>query len=340
LRKAYSKTAAHEKKGIIEMSGLYRKCTLCPRNCGINRDAGERGFCGETAELRIAAASIHRGEEPPVTGSGGSGTIFVTGCNLGCIFCQNYQISQQAMGRSVSAGEFAQICLALQKRGAENINIVTGSHAIPAIVSGLDAAKAAGLYIPVLWNSSAYESLEALELLSRISTGRDRVDVYLPDLKTLDSSLAARFFNAPDYPETAAAAIKKMIAMRPLCYNDTGTALVSGVIIRHLVLPGFLESTRAALRWFAENARGRALLSLMTQYTPLGAGPERYVNQADHNTVLGWLEEFGLDDGFYQELVTGDGWLPDFNKTNPFPAANGTAALSEPVWHWSGNILL
>jgi putative pyruvate formate lyase activating enzyme len=322
-----------------------KECSLCPRNCQIDRDAGERGYCGETAELRLAAASIHRGEEPPVTGTGGSGTIFVSGCNLGCVFCQNYQISQQGMGRSVSAAEFAEICLALQKRGAENINIVTGSHAVPAIAEGLDAAMAAGLRIPVLWNSSAYESLEALEILSRHGTGSrrdtggERVDVYLPDLKTLDSGLATRFFNAPDYPETASTAIKKMIAMRPLCYNDTGTVLVSGVIIRHLVLPGFLESTHAVLRWFAENARGKALLSLMTQYTPLGAGPDRFVDQADHDTVLGWLDTFGIEDGFYQELVTGDGWLPDFNRTNPFPAADGAVPLSDPVWHWHNGLM-
>jgi putative pyruvate formate lyase activating enzyme len=292
----------------------------------------ERGFCGETAELRLAAASIHRGEEPPVTGVGGSGTIFVSGCNLGCVFCQNYQISQQGMGRAVSTAEFAEICLVLQKRGAENINIVTGSHAVPAIAEGLDAARAAGLHIPVLWNSSAYESLEALELLNR-------VDVYLPDLKTLDSGLAARFFNAPDYPAAASAAIKKMMEMRPLRYNDTGTVLVSGVIIRHLVLPGFLRSTQAVLRWFTENAREKALLSLMTQYTPLGAGPPEYVNQTDHDTVLGWLEEFGIEDGFYQELVTGDGWLPDFKRTNPFPAADDGVPLSEPVWHWREGLL-
>jgi putative pyruvate formate lyase activating enzyme len=183
-------------------------CKLCPRRCGVNRGAGGRnGFCGESAELRLACASIHYGEEPPVTGSGGSGTIFVSGCNLGCVFCQNFQISRAApLGRAVTAEEFAGICLALQERGAENINIVTGSHAVPAIAEGIRAAKDR-LSIPVLWNSSAYELPETLELLAGL------VEAFLPDMKTLDSALAARYFHAPDYPETARAAILKMIDM-------------------------------------------------------------------------------------------------------------------------------
>jgi len=234
------------------------------------------------------------------------------------------------MGRVVTKTEFAEICLALCDKGAENINIVTGSHTIPAIVEGLTAARDAGLSIPVLWNSSAYESVHALELL------KDHVDIYLPDIKTLDSALASRFFNAPDYPQTAAAAILKMIDMAALRY---GQNVYGKVIIRHLILPGYLESTRSALRWFAENAMGRALLSLMTQYTPIRAGgreelakkaPARYLKKEEYETVLGWLEEFGIEDGFCQELVTGSDWLPDFTRINPF-----SSKLSVPVWHWS-----
>jgi putative pyruvate formate lyase activating enzyme len=241
------------------------------------------------------------------------------------------------MGAAVSGEEFARICLALADRGAENINIVTGSHGIPAIVSGIREARSRGLSLPVLWNSSAYESPAALSLLE------DTVDIYLPDLKTLDGGVASRFFNAPDYPEHAEKAIRRMIETRgELRYAagrgrafGEGRVLVSGVIIRHLVLPDYLESTREVLRWFGENGRGRALFSLMTQYTPVKTGPgnagapDRFIRGAEYEKVLRWLEEFEIEDGFYQELVCDSDWLPDFERENPF-----SSELSLPVWHW------
>jgi putative pyruvate formate lyase activating enzyme len=305
----------------MDMSGLYKNCRLCPRVCGVDRLSGISGYCGESAQLRLAFAGLHRGEEPPLSGEGGSGTVFVSGCNLGCSLCQNWQISTghagERMGRAVDTDEFVSICLALQDRGAENINIVTGSHAAPAIAQGLNAAKTAGLSIPVLWNSSAYENPETLELLNGL------VDTYLPDLKTLDGDLATQFFNAPDYPQTALQAILWMLRQN------------RRVIIRHLILPGYLESTRTVLRWFADNAQGVAALSLMTQYTPIIGirdqhhAPGRFVNQQEYDTVLGWLDEFGIEDGFCQELVTGSDWLPDFRRSNPF-----SSDLSVAVWHW------
>jgi putative pyruvate formate lyase activating enzyme len=222
------------------------------------------------------------------------------------------------MGRALSTGEFAAICLRLQELGAENINIVTGSHAVPAIVAGLECARSQGMRIPVLWNSSGYDG--DLSLLEGV------IDGYLPDLKTLDPGLAAKFFNAPDYPEHAVAAILRMLELKGSRKN--------AVIIRHLVLPGHLEATREALRWFAEHCQGRALLSVMTQYTPLGAGaPQHYVNEREYDAVLAMLEEFGIEDGFYQELNPGDDWLPDFTRYNPF-----SSELSVPVWHWSREV--
>jgi len=357
----------------------YQSCCLCPRRCGVDRLHAKAGYCGESAALRLACASIHRGEEPPLSGTGGSGTIFVSACNLGCVFCQNWQISTgggsdrqtlDRMGAAVDNDLFARICLALQERGAENINIVTGSHAVPAIVEGIAAARSQPppqssptaqslsaakmeerLCIPVLWNSSAYELPETVELLT------DTVDVFLPDMKTLDAAIAARYFNAPDYPEFAAAAIKKMIDLKPLRFEERkeGPArLVSGVMIRHLVLPGHLEASRDVLRWFADQcmANRSALLSLMFQYTPPGFGargprintdyhgweydpwtkkevPRRYITRAEYETVLGWLGEFGIEDGYCQELVPGNDWLPDFERDNPFPQN-----MAVPVWHW------
>ena len=310
----------------------YRNCLLCPRRCGVNRDDNFRGYCGETSALRLAYAGIHWGEEPPIVGTGGSGTIFITGCNLGCAFCQNFQISQKGMGRVVDSGEFAEICLALEEKGAENINLVTGSHAAPALSLGIEAARKRGLVIPVLWNSSGYDGAEALEIL------KDLVDVYLPDLKTLDSKIAARFFNAPDYPEHAVAAILKMMENRKLRFHSE--TMVSGVMVRHLVIPGYQEATRQVLRWFSENCCGneKALLSLMTQYTPVQVPdvkseiPGAYVSDDEYQTVLSMLTEFGIDDGYCQELVTGSEWLPDFTRRNPF-----SSELSLPVWHWEGS---
>jgi putative pyruvate formate lyase activating enzyme len=297
-----------------------------------------------------------------LSGEGGSGTVFVSGCNLRCALCQNWQISGgtegtagtagECLGRTVSTGEFAEICLALQNKGAENVNIVTGSHAVPALVEGLNAAKAQGLGIPVVWNSSGYENPETLGLLDGL------VDIWLPDLKTLDTTLATRLFNAPNYPGAAVSAILRMLGNRP-----------GKVIIRHLILPGYLESTRAVLRWFADNAAGNgAVLSLMSQYTPVGIRdqgsgiggsnsdnsiasvsypdnsnnnpqslvpspqsliPGRFLNRHEYDTVLGWLGEFGIEDGFCQDYVTGSDWLPDFTRANPF-----SSGLSVPVWHW------
>jgi putative pyruvate formate lyase activating enzyme len=266
------------------------------------------------------------------------------------------------MGRSVSGEEFAAVTLALKGAGAENINIVTGSHAVPAIAFALDRARERGLDIPVLWNSSAYESEASLNLL------QDRVDVYLPDLKTLDSRLGERFFRAPDYPEYARAAILRMLDFQgeltwkdPVPRPPSGSSpdnagarsfrgpaaqvLAKGVIIRHLIIPGCLESTRDVIEWFSRHARGRALLSLMTQYTPRPAspdsggtprdtGPQRRLIREEYTQVMDWLAEFGIDEGFYQEPVTGRDWLPDFNRTNPF-----SSRLSRPVWHWKDPVL-
>lgn len=320
------------------MEPFYESCTQCPKKCGTARNAGIPGFCGEPAEIRLAWAGLHFGEEPPVTGSGGSGTLFVTGCNLGCSFCQNYQISNDGMGTAVSPEEFAEICLALASSGAENINIVTGSHAIPGIAAGLEEATLQGLSIPVLWNSSAYETPEALSLLDGL------VQVWLPDLKTLNPLLARSVFRAEDYPAVAKKAVRWMANHSPLSIEQTGSTsypngkIVSGVIIRHLALPGKLADTELVLRWFAEHLQGKALLSLMTQYTPvsksahaaaLDAFPDRVLDRTEYNTLVSLLDELGIDDGFYQELVQDTEWLPDFERIQPF-----TSVLAKPVWHW------
>jgi putative pyruvate formate lyase activating enzyme len=235
------------------------------------------------------------------------------------------------MGKTVSPEEFARICLALQEQGAENINIVTGSHGIPAIAQGLVWARSLGLQIPILWNSSGYESLEALALLE------DLIDVYLPDLKTLDKTIGKRFFNAPDYPAHAQAVILRMLETRRLSFKSVRgkPLLVSGVVVRHLALPDCLESTKKALQWFAEHCQDKALFSLMTQYTPVGPSSlTRSIDEGEYEHMTRWLEEFDSIDGFYQELVPDTSWLPDFTRINPF-----SSELSKPVWHWKTNFV-
>jgi len=275
----------------------YKNCLLCPRNCGVERLADlqrgfrqKKGYCGESAQLRIASADLHFGEEKPITGRGGSGTIFISGCSLGCIFCQNHDISQgnPSFGKVISISDFADICLKLELKGAENINIVTGSHAVPTIIEGIKTAKKMGLQLPVIWNSSAYEKTETLDLL------KGYIDIFLPDLKTLDSLIAHKLFNAPDYPEIAAAAILKM------------TEMCERVIIRHLILPGLLESTRSVLHWISQNVKDRVTLSLMNQYYPAGKNPyvkdmpKRRLTKDEYDTSICWLKEFGIEDVLVQ----------------------------------------
>ena len=246
------------------MNEFYENCSLCPRNCGVNRLREERGYCGESARMKVAWAGLHFGEEPPLIGKGGSGTIFFTGCTLKCDSCQNCQLSRQGLGREISSGELEQLMLRVQEGGAENINLVTATHFAPTIVESVAAARNQGLSIPVVWNSSGYEKLSTLQLL------KGTVDVYLPDCKTLDSSLSRPLLGAANYPEVVQPALQRMIEDKPLTVAEGH--LRQGVIVRHLVLPGLLEQSREVLRWFARHLKDRALLSLMFQYTPTPIG--------------------------------------------------------------------
>ena len=324
---------------------FYKSCFLCPRRCNANRNIGKTGFCAETSELRLAWAGLHFGEEPFITAAGGSGTIFVSGCNLKCAFCQNYQISQNGMGAPVDSNTFIKICLALQDAGAENINIVTGSHAVGTLAPYLRFAKSAGLQIPVCWNCSAYESIEALTLLS------DVVDIWLPDLKTLNPLMSEAVFAAKDYPQVAKQAIRWMTEHTKTefvpVFDKQGQKLnkmLSGVIVRHLALPGRIEDTALVLQWFKKHADTKAFLSLMSQYTPvpfsseemkkrqnsLNAFQNRFIEQNEFDKLQEMLESYEIENGFYQELVQDTEWLPDFSLVQPF-----SSELARPVWHWS-----
>lgn len=327
------------------MEQFYSACNQCPRNCGVKRNDGKKGFCGEDMTCKAAVACLHFGEEPLITVFGGSGTIFLSGCTLHCSFCQNYQISQEGMGAPVSEDEFVKMCLLLQEKGAENINLVTGSHHIPLLAKFIKAAKNAGTTIPFTWNSSAYESVEMLELLKGL------VDIWLPDLKTLNPLMSKELFKAEDYPQVAKKAIRWMLNNSPLNIvevkkdGEVREKMLSGVIVRHLFLPGRMEDTMLTLDWLKAHADGRSCLSLMSQYTPvpfegdekkvkereesMKAFQNRLVNDAEDDKLRELIDAYDFDYLFYQDLCADTEWLPDFNRTQPF-----SYKLATPVWHW------
>ena len=302
----------------------YRNCTLCPRECRVDRCCGPSGFCGQSADLRLAWAGLHFGEEPSISGEKGSGTIFFPGCTLKCSFCQNYQLSHHGFGRPISIGELARIMVRLQREGAENINLVSGSHFTHSIVEAIGQAKKEGLSLPIVWNSSGYESIDTLEMLF------EQVDIFLPDLKTLDQELSEELFKCGDYPEVAAEALKEIATRKE--ERRVGGKLKQGMIVRHLVLPGHLESSLQVLSWFKEALYDKCLLSLMFQYTPVSplkpmGSLNRRVNRAEYEAVLGYLERLNIERGFIQELEAEQDVLPGFEKGNPFPLA-----LAKPLW--------
>jgi len=333
------------------LENYYSQCRQCPRECKIDRTNGKTGVCGETAALKAAFAGLHFGEEPLITVHGGSGTIFLTGCTLRCAFCQNYQISQNGMGANLNETSFLEICQKLQAAGAENINLVTPSHHIPLLAEYIRYAKSNGITIPFCWNSSAYESVEMLELLKGLVT------IWLPDLKTLNSDLSKNLFAAQDYPETAVKAIKWMIENNPLIIEEktgidreTGKKckkekMLQGVIIRHLFLPGRFEETAEVLQWLKENTDGKAILSLMNQYTPvpfsesdqklsirkksLSVIENRLVSPQEDSDIQDLIEAYDFEYLFYQELSDDTSWLPDFTRPQPF-----SNKLATPLWHF------
>ena len=283
-------------------------CDLCPRRCGAARsDEAPAGVCRSPLLPRIARAAAHFGEEPCICGSGGAGAIFFTGCNLRCVFCQNREISRGEGGQSVSVPRLREIMLRLRDEGVHNINLVTPTHYARVIAAALDGLE---LGIPVGWNSSGYESVETLRRLEGL------VQVYMPDYKYALPELAGRCSGAPDYPETARAALREMYRQAGPFKLDENGLLCRGVLVRHLVLPGQVENSLRVLDWIGETfAPGQVLVSLMRQYTPmggLGAPYDRRVTEAEYEAVLSWMYLNRLE-GFTQEAESADaGFIPDF----------------------------
>jgi putative pyruvate formate lyase activating enzyme len=279
---------------------LLSPCRVCPRACGVDRLVGETGFCGMGFHPVVASDNLHFGEEPPISGTRGSGTVFFGGCSLGCSFCQNYPISHLRNGNRVTLPGLAGMMLKLQERGAHNINFVTPTHFSPQILGALAIAYANGLTIPLVWNSSGYETVELLELLDGV------VDIYMPDMKFADPESAGRLTGARDYPEVNRLAILEMHRQVGLLELDEDGIAKKGLIIRHLVLPANLAGTDEVLRFIAEKISRRTSISLMSQYFPahqaLNQPPlDRPVTVEEYAQARESLERHGLTEGWVQE---------------------------------------
>ncbi|MGM9604779.1 MAG: 4Fe-4S cluster-binding domain-containing protein [Faecousia sp.] len=284
----------------------YEHCLLCPRECGVNRAAGETGFCGCPGEALVAKTMLHQWEEPALAGSGGSGAIFFGGCTLRCRYCQNAAISSRPVGKKVDSAGLRQMMEALIAQGAENIDLVTPTQYLPTILPALEKT----LPVPVVYNCGGYERVETLRQLE------GKVDIYLPDLKYTDSRLAMGLSSAPYYFPTAADAIREMVRQTgPIQWQ--GEKITRGTVIRHLILPGQVENSLKALDWIGEQFRpGEVLVSLMRQYTPmgnLGAPYDRRITDEEYDAVLSWMFLNDLQ-GFTQEVEAADrGFIPDFH---------------------------
>lgn len=288
-------------------------CNLCPRGCGIDRNAGEKGFCGESAQLHAARAALHMWEEPCISGKEGSGTVFFSGCTLRCVYCQNRAISTGHSGKYISVSRLSDIFLELQQQGANNINLVTPDHFIPAIIPALKDAKAHGLHLPIVYNSSSYVRVETLRMLEGL------IDIYLPDLKYISSELSSRYSAAPDYFTHASAAITEMVRQVGDAQFDDGDMMTRGVIVRHLLLPSCLEDSKAVVRWLWETFGDHIFLSLMSQYTPLPqleGYPElqRKITPEEYNALTDYALSLGVTQGFIQDGEAADeSFIPPFD---------------------------
>ncbi|MCD8154427.1 MAG: radical SAM protein [Clostridiales bacterium] len=289
-------------------------CTLCPRQCHVNRNEGQLGVCGMPAGIYAARAALHMWEEPCISGSRGSGTVFFSGCGLRCGYCQNREIALGTRGTEISVEELSDIFLRLAAEGAANINLVTGAHYVPPIVAALKTAGHRGLKIPVVYNSGGYESLQALQMLEEV------VDIYLPDMKYAGSDLAKKLSHAPDYPRQAMTAIAAMAEQSGECVFDSDGYLRRGTVVRHLVLPGHTRNSMEVLRMLWETFGNKIYISIMNQYTPVYSFEEypelnRRVTKREYEKVLNYAMELGIIHGFYQEGdVARESFIPDFSS--------------------------
>jgi putative pyruvate formate lyase activating enzyme len=290
-------------------------CTLCPRACGADRRAGERGVCGADGRLLVARAALHHWEEPPISGSGGSGTVFFSNCALRCVYCQNQPISSGQVGKEITVEHLAEIFCDLEDQGAHNINLVTPTQYAGHIIVAIRQARQQGMTLPIVYNTSGYETVLAIEALA------GTVDIYLTDYKYASSELAKRYSNAPDYPEVALQALKAMVGQAGEYRLDENHIATGGVIIRHLMLPGQLEDSKAVIRRAFDAVGNAACYSLMNQYTPMQGSllyPEiaTTVSEKEYEALIDFALDLGITHSFMQEGGTAqESFIPAFDLT-------------------------
>lgn len=294
------------------MKDVLNNCNLCPRNCSVNRNNGEVGFCNAGSEITIAKYYLHKWEEPCITGKNGSGTIFFSYCNLKCIFCQNYKISTLNYGIEISIEKFSDICLELQYKGATNINLVTPTHYVPLIVDGINLAKKRGLCIPIVYNSSGYENVDIIKMLDGI------IDIYLPDFKYYSDEYALKYSKCKNYFKYASLAIDEMYKQKSRCIFDKDGNMLSGVIVRHLLLPGMEEDSKKILKYLYNKYKNNIYISIMNQYTPVRKCKYDELNSkiSDdiYNDVIDYAWDIGIRNAFIQEEGTqSESFIPNFN---------------------------
>ena len=277
------------------------KCSLCPRNCGINRLKGKIGACRTGKDFKVASINLHYGEEPPISGTNGSGTVFFTNCNLSCVFCQNYPISQLGNGNSVTTEKLADKMIELQNKGANNINLVTPTHVYPMVAETIFIARQKGLKIPILSNCGGYESKEVLELMEPF------IDIYMPDMKYSSNEMAKKYSKIDKYVENNRTAIKEMYRQKGILKFDDNGLATKGLLIRHLVLPNNIAGSKETFEFVSNNISQDTYMSVMAQYHTANISSQfeelnRKVSQTEYDKVLEHFEKAGLYNGWLQEL--------------------------------------
>lgn len=288
------------------------KCNLCPRNCDVDR-ASSKGYCGQTDKLKVARASLHMWEEPCISGERGSGTVFFSGCGLRCVFCQNFDIANGNTGKEITVERLAEIFLELKEKGAHNINLVTGDHFAEQIIKALDIAKSKGMDLPVVFNTSSYINKETLKKLENY------VDIYLADFKYFDNDTAKKYSNADNYLQVVKTAIEEMVSQKGVPVYDDEGMMTKGVIVRHLLMPGKLQESKAIIRYVYEEYGERVVLSIMNQYTPLKQVekyPEinRKVTEEEYESLINYAISIGVKEAYVQEGDTAEeSFIPPFD---------------------------